>query len=101
MLLSGNMSFFRALAYWPSQIVGGFCGSLLARAALPEAVWNVNWGGCTIPIDSLSAAQGIVIEAALTFLLVNAVLMTAVDTSKNIFAPFCIGLTLFVDIIIG
>ncbi len=37
----------------------------------------------------------------MTFLLVNTVLISAVDTGTNVLAPFLIGLSIFVDILAG
>ena len=42
--------------------------------------------------------QGIICELILTYILVQSVLMTAVDTNKNVLAPLAIGLTLTLDI---
>lgn len=37
-------------------------------------------------------------EAVVTYFLVHTILLTAVDTNKNILAPLAIGLTLSIDI---
>ena len=67
-----------------------------------DALWIVVGGGFTIPADpSMMWSQGILLEAVLTFLLVNSVLCSAVDTDTNWLAPFAIGLTVSVDILAG
>jgi len=100
--ISGNIPIVNAVLYILSQLSGGFVGSLLARAALPEATWVSIGGGATIPAQAdLGLIQGITVEAIMTFLLVNTVLISAVDTGTNVLAPFLIGLSIFVDILAG
>jgi MIP family channel proteins len=100
--LTGNIPVVNALLYILSQLSGGFVGSLLARAAVTEANWIAIGGGATIPaILDINIFQGILVEAIMTFLLVNTVLISAVDTGTNMLAPFCIGLSIFVDILAG
>jgi len=100
--ISGNIPIINTIMYMLSQLSGGFVGSLLARAALTEDKWMGIGGGATIPADvDLGILQGILVEAIMTFLLVNTVLISAVDTGTNVLAPFCIGLSIFVDILAG
>ena len=57
--------------------------------------------GATLPAEGVSVAQTIVLEAILTFLLVNAVLHTAVKDPDNRLAGLAIGLTLVAAILMG
>jgi MIP family channel proteins len=112
-LVSGNIQIITAVLYMICQLLGGFVGSVLARATVDTSVWNAILGGTVPPsavsvstplvpaVALFSAPQGILLEAIMTYVLVNSVLMSAVDTDSNILAPFCIGLSIFVDILAG
>lgn len=100
--ISGHLSVLKALSYAAAQLLGGFCGSLLAGIVVHDRMWDTIGGGATIPVDPLmSWTQGIIVECLLTFLLVNSVLLSAIDNDSNWLAPFAIGLTVFVDILAG
>jgi aquaporin Z len=54
-----------------------------------------------MPAEGVSIAQTLVLEAILTFFLVNAILNTAVSGKAGDFAPIAIGLTLAFCILMG
>lgn len=103
--VSGNIPIINAAMYMIAQLSGGLVGSLLARACVTQTLWNQIGGGATIPspafMDNMNFAQGILLEAVMTWLLVHTVLISAVDTADNHLAPFAIGLSIFVDILAG
>ena len=57
--------------------------------------------GETVPAEGISTGQTILLEAILTFFLVNAILNTAVSGKSGDFAPIAIGLTLVSCILMG
>jgi len=103
--VSGNIPILNAAMYIVSQLGGGLVGSLLARACVSQTLWDSISGGATIPsslfLANMNFAQGILLEAMMTWLLVHTVLISAVDTADNHLAPFAIGLSIFVDILAG
>lgn len=60
---------------------------------------DISGGGHTLG-DGISAMEGVLCEIVVTLVLVQTVLLTAVDTDgKNVAAPFAIGLAVLVDIL--
>mgnify|MGYP003339735601 CR=1 FL=1 len=96
--LSGAMEWASAAAYWVAQALGGIAGAALLVFVLGGADSGL---GATLPAEGVSVAQTIVLEAILTFLLVNAVLHTAVKDPDNRLAGLAIGLTLVAAILMG
>jgi len=87
------------------------------QAVLPGIVYYQIVGGATIVPDSTSWAQvdnisticylfnllfqALICEIVLTYILVNTVLVSAVDRSDNLLAPLAIGLSITLDIFAG
>lgn len=96
--LSGNMKWKEAIWYWIVQLIGG----AVAAAGLYFIFGGASNGlGATLPADGVGPIQAVVVEAILTFLLVNAVLQTAVKKNGTPFAGLAIGFTLAVAILMG
>jgi len=96
--LAGAIEWSRALIYWAAQAAGG----ILAAAALFYILGGSETGlGATILADGVSPIQGLVLEAILTFFLVNSVLHAAVDGKAGEFAGLAIGSTLVFAILMG
>ena len=96
--LSGNLSWRDAVGYWVAQ----FLGATVAAAGLLFIFGGASNGlGATILSEGVSPLQGVVLEAILTFLLVNAVLQTAVKERAGNLAGLAIGLTLVAAILMG
>ena len=74
-----------AVAVGVGGLLGGFTDSL----------------GATLPAPGVSHGQTLVLEAILTFMLVTAILNTAVSGKGGDLAPFAIGLTLIFCILMG
>ena len=86
-----------ALSYIVAQLAGGATAAFALRAILgPESGL-----GATVLADGVSPIQGLVLEAILTFFLVNAVFNTAVSGKAGNMAPVAIGLTLTFCILMG
>lgn len=99
LLVAGEISAAKALAYMATQIVGGTVGAFTLAFVLGEKAGTL---GATALATGVSPVQGVVIEALLTFFLVNAVLNTAVSgkVTGNL-AGLAIGFTLVFCILMG
>jgi aquaporin Z len=87
-----------AAIYWAAQLAGAVLGAVALRAAFPPEA-QLDRG---VPVlNAVSSAEGVLLEAILTFLLVWVVFATATDpggTFKSI-AGLAIGLTITIDIL--
>lgn len=87
-----------AVAYIVVQVLGGIAGAYVLRFVLGGAGSGL---GATVLAGSVSPTQGVVVEAVLTFLLVNTIYNTAVSGKAGNQAPMAIGLTLAFCILMG
>lgn len=102
-LITGKMSPRLAIAYWISQLAGGFFGALLISGLLPNQFTDpVNLGVPALG-GGIGAGAGLVIEAILTFFLVWIIFATAADPrgSFTSIAGLAIGLTITLDVLMG
>ncbi|HEX4952859.1 MAG TPA: aquaporin [Thermoanaerobaculia bacterium] len=97
-LAAGKIEPSRALAYIAAQLVGGILGALALKAALAGTTQSL---GATQLAPTVSPVTGVLIEAILTFFLVNAVLNCAVSGKAGNLAGVAIGLTLAFCILMG
>jgi MIP family channel proteins len=106
-LAAGGMRAGEAVGYIVSQLIGGIAGALLLRAVLggaatglgtPQLAHGLMLGATSLTI---TPGAGFVIEATLAFFLVTVVLSTAVAGRAGNLAPFAIGMTLTLNIIMG
>jgi MIP family channel proteins len=97
-----------AAAYILSQLAGGVAGGILLLAVLggtatglgtPQLAHDLALGATTTL--TITPAAGFAIEAVLGFFLVTVVLNTAVAGRAGNLAPFAIGMTLTLNIIMG
>jgi aquaporin Z len=105
--LAGLIETKRAAAYCGAQLLGG----LLAGLALSWVLGGAETGlGATVlaqglevggAVITISPLQGVVIEALLTFFLVNAVLNAGIHGQATQVAGLAIGLTLTLCILVG
>jgi MIP family channel proteins len=100
LLCGGHMTLAKALLYWSAQLLGAFAAALICLGLFGRDV--VVMGTPQLAIN-LSAMQGILVEAILTFFLVFVVYGTAVDQRGRSpgFAGFAIGATITLDILFG
>ena len=91
----------RAGAYVVAQLVGALLGAGLVKGLLPAGAVNATLAGTPQLGGSVTFAQGIWIEAVLTFFLVSAVFGTAVAPDAPKIGGFGIGLAIFVDALVG
>ncbi len=102
-LAGGKIETNKAVSYIFAQLAGGVVAGFLLRYIIPVAVWDAVHLGTPALAASVSAGQGILLEAVLTFFLVLTVFGTAVDPkgSWNAIAGFGIGTVLVFDILVG
>lgn len=97
----GRIELPRALTYIAAQLAGAIIAILALKGLYPEQAGNIaNYGAPRLAND-VSMVQGIVIEAILTFMLMFAVMGTAVDPRGPKVGGFAIGLIVTVDILAG
>jgi glycerol uptake facilitator protein len=92
-----RMDTFQALLYWVAQLAGASAAASLLMAAIPSDVWQgVNLGTPSLA-PSFTRANGMMLEAALTFLIVWVFFATAVDekSAAGKLAGACAGLVVF------
>jgi aquaporin TIP len=98
LVCGGHMTVPNAVRYWIAQLLGGFIAALICLGLFGRDV--VVTGTPQLAI-ALSPAQGILVEAILTFFLVFVVHGTAVDPRGRGLAGFAIGATVTLDILFG
>ncbi len=95
--LNNTVKWGEAVFYWIAQ----FAGAALAAFALKTFVGDISAGATVGSLTNTAPILAMIVEALLTFFLVNAVLHNAVAGSSGKFAGLAIGLTLVVAILVG
>ncbi len=96
--LNGVIQWVEATFYWIAQCLGG-----IFAAALLFFIFGgpKNGLGATVLAPGVTPFQGILIEAILTFFLVNAIYFGAIKGYAGKRAGFIIGMTISFDILMG
>ncbi|CAI5453690.1 unnamed protein product [Caenorhabditis angaria] len=94
----GRISPIHAISYIGSQLLGSIFGALLVRISLSDEQYSIIGGGATLCAHGTSWYTGFTAEIVTTYILVQTVLLTAVDTDKNVLAPLAIGFSLIIEI---
>lgn len=97
-LCGGHMTLADAIRYWIAQLLGGVAAALICLGLFTRDV--IVTGTPQLAIN-LTPAQGILVEAILTFFLVFVVYGTAVDQRAPRLAGLVIGATITLDILFG
>jgi len=100
MLVAGRITPLLGILYLLAQIVGGIGACLALVYMLPRNVWE-QFGLGVPDLSSAAIAQGLFIEALLTFFLVLVVFGTAVDRRSTPIGGFGIGLAFALGILIA
>ncbi|MBI4582509.1 MAG: aquaporin [Planctomycetes bacterium] len=88
-------------AFILSQLAGAVIAAVLLQMIFPEAVWKAVALGTPGLGKEVHPGTGLVVEIILTFLLLFSVFGTAVDPRAPKIGGFGIGLTVFIDILVG
>jgi MIP family channel proteins len=101
-LLAGRRASVRtAAAYIPAQLVGAVLAAFTVKHAFPPAGLHATSLGTPSLAANVTFAQGISLEAMLTFFLVSAVFGTCVNAEAPKVGGFGVGLVLLFDILVG
>ncbi len=92
----GKLRPVQALLYIVAELVGAVVAALLLGALIPHVSVAQ---GAPAPLAGLGASRAAAIEAVLTFLLMTAVLTTAVDRDAPKVAGFAIGTVVVFDVL--
>ncbi|CAI4223260.1 unnamed protein product [Auanema sp. JU1783] len=69
------------------------------KAVMTKGEFQSSLGGATLLNEGNQWWQGFLSETVVSYFLVHTILLTAVDTDKNVLAPLAIGMTLTIDIL--
>jgi len=98
LVVAGEFEAGKAIAYIIAQLIGGILGGF----ALAFVLGGTDSGlGATVLARGVNPAQGLFLEAILTFFLVNTVLNVGVPGKGNRLAGVAIGLTLTLATLMG
>ena len=95
--LQGVVKWGEAVYYWLAQ----FAGAIFAAWLLKLAVGDLSGGATVGALTNSAPVMAMVVEAVLTFFLVNTILHTAVGGNGGAFAGWAIGTTLVFAILAG
>ncbi len=98
LVCGGHLSWSDGIRYWIAQLLGGICAAWILLGVYDRGVIVA---GTPQLAANLSGAQGILIEAILTFFLVFVVHGTGVDERGRRVAGLAIGSTVTLDILFG
>lgn len=97
MALSNKVKWGEAVYYWIAQ----FAGAILAGWLLTQVYGDVSNGATFGSLSTVAPIWAMVVEAVLTFFLVNAILHNTGAGKTGALAGLVIGLTLVVSILVG
>jgi MIP family channel proteins len=101
LLVGGKLPRRDVAPYMVAELAGATGAGAALVLAFPSSLGNaVHWGAPTLS-SSITALQGIGVEALLTFVLVIAVYGTAVDARAPRIGGLGIGLAVVADILVG
>jgi MIP family channel proteins len=98
LVCGGHMGLADAVRYWIAQLLGGITAAWICLGLFGR---DVVVNGTPQLATNLTAGQGILVEAILTFFLVFVVHGTAVDERGRRVAGLAIGATVTLDILFG
>ena len=102
MVATGKLPAGKAPVYIVAQILGSLVAALMLKYIFPFSVAAAAKLGTPYPAwEEISLLKVILVEAALTFVLVIAIWGTAVDKRAPAIGGFGIGLAVFMDILVG
>jgi MIP family channel proteins len=101
LLSVGRISAPKALQYIAAQLAGALIAVIAIKGLYPEQAGLIAVYGTPRLANDVTAVQGIVIEAIMTFLLAFTVMGTIVDPRAPRIGGFGVGLIVLVDILAG
>lgn len=99
--LNGTVKWGQAVFYWIAQFAGAIFAAFLLKIIVESVGGNINAGATVGALTDKAPVMAMVVEAVLTFFLVNTILHTAVAGKGGAFAGWAIGTTLAFAILAG
>ncbi len=99
--LNNTIKWGQAAFYWIAQFAGAILAALLLQAIATSVGGNIAGAATTGALTDKQPVLAMVVEAVLTFFLVNTILQTAVAGNGGKFAGWAIGTTLAFAILGG
>lgn len=99
--LNGTVKWGQAVFYWIAQFAGAILAAFLLKTFVEALGGNINAGATIGALTEKAPIMAMVVEAILTFFLVNTILHTAVAGNGGNFAGWAIGTTLAFAILAG
>ena len=101
LLIAGKIDAVKAGSYIVAQLVGAVIGAVALNAVMPSMATQVAALGVPQLGPTITTGTGIAVEVILTFLLMSAVMGTAVSSEAPRVGGFAIGLTITFCILVG
>ena len=101
--LNGTIKWGQAIFYWIAQFAGAILAAFLLKTMLTavDPTLTIKAGATVGALTDKAPVLAMIVEAILTFFLVNTILHTAVDGKGGPFAGWAIGTTLAFAILVG
>ncbi|MBI3165396.1 MAG: aquaporin [Chloroflexi bacterium] len=99
--LQGAVKWSEAAVYWAAQFIGAISAAGLLHLLAGSMGGSINAGATVGVLTDSQPILAMVVEAVLTFFLVNTILHTAVAGRGGPMAGFAIGMTLTAAILVG
>lgn len=99
--LSGTIKWGQAVFYWIAQFAGAILAAFLLKTIMAALGGTIDAGATVGALTEKAPVWAMVMEAVLTFFLVNTILHTAVAGKGGRFAGWAIGTTLAFAILAG
>lgn len=99
--LNGTVKWVEAIVYWVAQFAGAILAVFFLKTLVESLGGNISGGVTTGALTTPQPILAMVIEAVLTFFLVNTYLNAAVANKGGAFAGWAIGATLAFTTLIG
>ncbi|HNB41388.1 MAG TPA: aquaporin [Anaerolineales bacterium] len=99
--LQGVVKWGEAVVYWVAQCLGAISAAGLLHLVVSQLGGTINAGATVGALTDKFPVYAMLIEAVLTFFLLNTILHTAVAGKGGQFAGLAIGLTLTAAILVG
>ena len=99
--VNGSIDALRAVLYIVAQLIGAVLGAVLIHLTFGDKAWLAAGYGKPSMMPGIDPTTGLVLEAAMTMLLVAAVFFTAVDPRAAKLGGLLIGLSIVGDILVG
>jgi MIP family channel proteins len=99
--LNGTIKWGQAIFYWIAQFAGAILAAYLLKIFVESVGGTINAGATVGALTDKAPVMAMVVEAILTFFLVNTILHTAVAGKGGAFAGWAIGTTFAFAILVG